>query len=477
MAEPAAPRRPSRRRSDELVELLTDLRVLVVDTGRVWWRLLPQVLGLYLLGWLGSQLALRLAVWAGDASAWLALVLFALNFVALLVALVLILRLVGRELGIRSLIPAEESATDGRDESISRLLAVTLLPFLGLYAAFGQVTEAADTLVTEQTVRYGVLGSTETVLGVLNDAATQHPVRLLLVVVGVYVLRRAVDALHERTGRQLLGVLVAFIESVFILLVILGGIRLLQQARLWLEDRAVWGWGTGARDAVADVLARFAVDLPALLAAVASFVGDEVWPVAWEVVSQPVIWLAVAALIYGSQVLSLAELWRKGQTYVERIPGAGSFARRRDKVAARRIGPPPQGLRRVAGEAREAFFGDLDDKYLPTFHSLRLILRAGLVFLGSFVLVYAVLDSLTNYAETALHQVLGGHTVDFWLVWGPWVDLLGVLPFEPLRLCLLAVAFRRCLELFQQRTAAGVSAPTLRQARGTTASEPAVAGA
>ena len=36
--------------------MLTDLRVLVTDTGRVWWRLLPLVLSIYLLGWLGAEL-------------------------------------------------------------------------------------------------------------------------------------------------------------------------------------------------------------------------------------------------------------------------------------------------------------------------------------------------------------------------------------------------------------------------------------
>ena len=437
--------------SSELAALLTDLRILVVDTGRVWWRLLPQVLGLYLLGWLGSQLALRLAVAAGDLSAWLALVLFAFNFVSLLTALVLILRVVGQELGIRALIPEEEAALDGRDESISRLLAVTLLPFLGIYAAFGQVSEAASDLTTEQAVRTG-FGSSDSVLGVLNAASTEHPWRLLALVAGVYVLRRVVDVLHERTGRQVLGLAVAFIESFFMLLIILGGIRLFQRLVLWLTDRAFMGWLASFQHAVSAVLARFAIDLPAVLAMVASFVSEHVWPVLWEVVSQPIIWLAVAALIYGSQVLSLAELWRRGQSYTDRIPGAGAFARRRDRPARRRIGPPPRGLQRLAGEAKEAFLGDVDDKYLPTFHSLRLVLRAGLVFLGSFVLVYAVLDAVGNYAETALNALLGGRQSDFWTTWGPWIDLALVLPFEPLRLCLLAVAFRRCLELFHQRS-------------------------
>jgi hypothetical protein len=458
---PAA--RPRRRRlppdagGAELAELLTGLRVLVVDTGRVWWRLLPQVLGLYLLGWLGSQLAMRLAVAAGDVSAWLALVLFSFNFVSLLTALVLILQVVGRELGIRSLIPEEEAAVDGRDESVGQLLAVTLLPFLALYAAFGQVTEAASDLTVEQGLRTG-FGSEGSVLGVLNDASREHPWRLLALVVGIYVLRRVLDALHERTGRPVLGLVVALVESFFMLVLILGGVRLFQLAMLWVTDRAFWGWAAAVRDAVASFLARFAIDLPAVLDAVARVVTQEVWPVAWQVVSQPIIWLAVAALIYGSQVLSLAELWRKGQTYADRIPGAGTFARYRDKQTLRRLGPPPRGVQRVAREAKEAFLGDVDDKYLPTFHSLRLILRAGLVFLGSFVLVHAVLEAVRNYASTALDTLIGGHTVDFWTVWQPWLDLAVNLPFEPLRLCLLAVAFRRCLELFQQRSHAAAPA-------------------
>ncbi|WP_375424422.1 hypothetical protein [uncultured Friedmanniella sp.] len=448
---------PASPRQSELAGLLTDVRVLVVDTVRVWWRLLPQLLAVYLLGWLGSQLALRLAVIAGDVSAWLALVFFSFNFVALLASLVVILQMAGRELGVRALIPQEEAENDGRDESITSLLAVTLLPFLGIYAAFGQATEAANTLTVEQGIRNG-LGASGSVLDVLNDASLHHPWRLLAVVVGVYVLRRGLDLLHEHTGRRLLGLLVAFVESFFMLLVLLGAIRLLQRVVLWLRDRAFWGWLADARDAAAAFLDRFAINLPAVLHTLAGFLSEQVWPVLWEVVSQPIIWLAVAALIYGTQVLSLAELWRKGQGYADRVPGAGVFARRRDKRAAGRIAPAPQGLLRVAGEAKEAFLGDVDDKYLPTFHSLRLVLRAGLVFLGSFVLVYGVLQTVTDDAGTAIDRLLGGHTLPFWTVWNPWIDLLETLPFEPLRLCLLAVAFRRCLELFQRRSRAAGTA-------------------
>ena len=40
----------------------------MVDTARGWWRLLPLITAIYLLGWLGAELTLRIAVILGDVS-------------------------------------------------------------------------------------------------------------------------------------------------------------------------------------------------------------------------------------------------------------------------------------------------------------------------------------------------------------------------------------------------------------------------
>lgn len=330
---------------------------------------------------------------------------------------------------------------------------MTLLPFLGIYAAFGQVQRAARNLYVEQQLRYGALGSQDSILGVLHDAATQHPLRLLLILIAIYALRRLVDMLHERTGRRVLGIAVALLESFFLLLVIMGGIRVWQQAKLWLDDRVVVAWVVAVREHLTRWLSVLHIDLPAVLVTLGHVFAEHIWPPFWQVLSQPIIWLAVAALVYGSHVLSLAELWRKGQPLGARLPMAAQFARRSEKVAARRLGPPPEGVVRVLVEIREVFLGDLDDKYLPTFHSLRLVLRAGTPFLGALVLVYALQASISQMLTTTEHLILGGHAVDFWVVTGPAVDLLPDLVVEPLRICLLAVAFRRCLELFRARSA------------------------
>ena len=211
--------------------LWTDLRILIVDTGRVWWRLLPMIMGVYLLGWLGSELTLRVAVIAGDISPWLALVLFAFNFVCVLVAAIVILSLAGRELGISELLPADEREIDDRDTSLSRLVAITLLPFLAMYAAFGQVADAAESPGHPAVGPVRLPERSKTVLGALNDLATQHLLWLVALLAGIYVLRRLLDYVAERTGLRILDLLAVLVESFFMLLVIVGGIRVLQTFR------------------------------------------------------------------------------------------------------------------------------------------------------------------------------------------------------------------------------------------------------
>ena len=111
---------------------------------------------------------------AGDINPWLALALFTFSFVCTLGVAIVILTLAGRELGIRQLLPEDEREIDDRDTSMTRLLVITLLPFLAIYAAFGQVSEAAYRFVTQQWIRYGFLSDQKTVLGALHDLATQH---------------------------------------------------------------------------------------------------------------------------------------------------------------------------------------------------------------------------------------------------------------------------------------------------------------
>ena len=100
-------------------------------------------------------------------------------------------------------------------------------------------------------------------------------------------------------------------------------------------------WLTVVKDAILDALSVLSIHLPDLVTRAAAFVTEQVWPLFWEALAQPIIWLAVAALVFGSQVLSLAELWRKGQPLLAKVPGSSRFASHAERRRARAVAPPP----------------------------------------------------------------------------------------------------------------------------------------
>jgi hypothetical protein len=436
-----------------LAMLWTDIRILLVDTTRIWWKLLPKILAVYVLGWLGYEVCLKLAIIAGDLSAWLSLVIFAISFVSKLIAVVLILRMVGNALGIRRLIPEEEYEHDDRDASITRLLAITLLPFLGIYTAFGLIQQASDQMLIEAWYRSGGAFATNSILEQLRLTGDNVPTSRYLLVVGIilgtYVLRRGIDLLHEKTEWRPLGIIVAFVEAFFVLVTITAGYDVLAKIPEWLKSRQFMAWLDAVRDGVANLIAALGIDPEAIFRAIGSFITDQLWPVVTSGLTQPIFWLAIAALVYGSSVISVAELWRRGKPLASRIRLARRALERAARAELAASGSARGG--RVLTEVKEAFLGDIDDKYMPTLHSLRLILRAGFTFLGAYIVVYAaqtVADSLWGWVMT---QTIGGHPMSFWMVAIPAYNLITTLPFEPWRLCLLAVALRRCLLIFRLR--------------------------
>lgn len=449
-----------------LAMLWTDIRILLVDTTRIWWRLLPKILTIYALGWLGYQVCFKLALIAGDLTAWLSLVIFAIAFVSKLAALVLILRMVGNALGVRHLIPEEEQEDDDRDAGVTRLLALTLLPFLGIYTAFGLIQDASNQLIIESDFRSGGVFGNSGILGQIRLNGEHVPARryiiVVAIIVGTYILRRGLDLIHERTEFRPLGIIVAFTEAFFVLVTITFGYDIFSRIPLWLTDRQFMVWLADIRNGIGDALATIGIHPEAFFAAIGSFISNQVWPVFTSGLVQPLFWLAIAALVYGSSVISVAELWRRGKPLASRV----RLARRALERAAR-LAPAQNGGEhhestggRLWTEAKEAFFGDIDDKYLPTLHSLRLVLRAGFIFLGAYVVVYSAQTVANSVWGWALNQTVGGHPITFWTVFLPAEDLIQSLPFEPWRLCLLAVALRRCLMIFRLRAeSAGTAAP------------------
>ena len=420
---------------EALRSLSSALNQLVTTTALVWWRCLPRLLVTVMVGWAGYRVFAQLAAVLVDVSAWWSLLMLSIGFVIRLSAIIIGLRIAGQELHIRDAIPLPED--DPRDTSMSHLLSMTLLPFLGIYAVFDVVGDAANNIQIDYYVFHG-LTFERPVLAQLNPQGEGNTVWVIIgVIVALYVVRRVVELWHERTGFRPLGLASALIEGFFMLIVVLSGRQLVVSAGHWVDERTfrVWldypGWGLQQLFAVAGI------DISAFLDQVGTLWFDTVWPGLVAMVVEPMLWLALAALVFGSQVISAADLWRRGRPVTVRT--------RRTQV---RIG---DRQRRVALEFQEAFFGDLNDKYLPAFQSLRLVLGVGASFFAAFILCYGLLSTGEEWVRRAMYAALGGHPATFWAVAGPPIDLIVEVLLEPLRWVLLATSFHACLALFAER--------------------------
>lgn len=411
----------------------TEFGGLTADGVHAWIDLLPQLLGLTLLGWsayYGSVLmGAQLAVW----SAWLVIVALSLGVTLRLATLIISLRLVAVHLGAPDLlrrVNPQDYIEDGRDQSLSRLLSITMLPFLALYASFGYINSFVQDVVMTSTKSVGMAG----LVSDLNPIGS--PIAIVAVsgaIVALFVGRRAVDKVFENRQNAFTGLLAVLLESAFLLLVALSGFRLVQSATLWFQDRALMQWFDTGIHMVSQLLH---VDIPDVLAAIGGFLADIAWPVFWDVVSQPLAWLALTALVLGSRVLSLSELWRsEGPAQTEE--------RRAAKLRARIA--QAEGLRRVTLRAQEVFFGDLDDKYLPTWWAFRLVLRAGWIPLGVFVIAFNMLALAGDWLKVQVFRGMGGGSFTDSLLFAPLVGLIPDVAVLSLQLALLGAAFVRIL--------------------------------
>lgn len=372
---------------------------LLTRAVRLWWRLLPWLAGFALVGWAGyygsvlagSELAMH---WP-----WLVLGCLAVGVVAQLVATVAALRLATARSGA---VATDDTASG----TPIRLLSTTALPFLAILAAFGFIDGFARDVVVVVGQRYSLFGGGE-FLNSLNPIGSPWAALAVVgAVVGLFVLRRVLEVVAGRTGWTWLGLVAALLEALFGLLVLLSGFRLVEQFWLWLDDRQMAAWWDGLVEALTGW-----ISLPPVLADAWGFLAESAWPVVWDLISQPLAWLALTALVAGAR---LAE----------------------DRPEASRLG--------AAGRlGREVFAGDLDDKYLPLWYAVRFLSRAGWPVLGAFVLAFTVLDWAGDLLTDTLLVGLGPFTGAAAVQTLPFLDLVAQVLIMPLQFALLAVTAAR----------------------------------
>lgn len=414
---------------------------------RCWWRLLPLLLAINLTAYVGQQLMLLAAAYLSEVNAWVAVLLVSLGLVGVLSGYVVSLRLIGDELGVRDLIPEAERSEVGQTRSLASLLAITLLPFLGLYAAFGYIQETSGTLVNYETIVRGQLEK-----GVLAGFAPRTLTEwstMLAILAGIYVGRRLLDVAHDRTGLRLLGLAAAFVEGFFLFLAFLLASRGVPNLTRWLESREIAWWVTSAKQGFLTALHQISDRLPVIVVDAWTFLWETVWPGFMSALFEPILWLAIAALVFGAKVMNLADLWRQGEPLGASVVAHNATARRwysrRPATSSR--------ARRVVLEVEEAFFGDLDDKYLPTFQSIRLVLGVGVSFLTAYLALFGVGKAIGEAIPRIVFAIGGGRPSQDWVSWVAVIDTLQVAFSQTLLLCVYGAAFHRAVALFHDKAA------------------------
>lgn len=424
-----------------LSRLVDELVLLGVRTGRTLWRLAAPVGGLMLLGWSADQLSILVASEISSTRPWLVVVVLAVGVVLQLAAILAVLRLVAVHLGIPGMLARAALAPtepDQRDTSPMHLLTTTLVPFLAMYAAFGFVADDAGRMVTLATYRegYGDL------LGALNPLRGGRVLAwtVAILVVG-FLVRKTLEPWRERSRFPLaVGALQILLEAVLLLFGLLVGFRVVEEIGLWFGGRAYQGWLDAALNWAAGILG---VDLPAVLAAALALLTQTIWPLVVDGLTRPLLWLAMAGLVFGTKVLALADLWRVGAP-------ATQVRTRRERLLARLRADTEvaTGVRLVVLRGQAFLLGGLDGTVLPAWQSLRLVLRAGWPFLGAFVIAFTVLDLARDGLRALVVQLVGGHDVAFWLRLLPLVDLAPAVLGGGAVWVLLGVAYTRALSIF-----------------------------
>ncbi|WP_343714694.1 hypothetical protein [Inquilinus sp.] len=426
----------------------------LVLTGKLWWRFWPQLTLLVLIGILLNDQLLLLSARVGfvDRSlGFAALTLVVLTKLVVTVLGFLLMRpalpavaaaqalstgaavpITGPEDSAAGDVPAPSSATPAALTRRQRLagfattLTIALVPFFAYYAAWG--------LLNDTIREYSILGLDLAPFGESGNLLDAIGARWLAVsVVATWILRRLFKALRDRTGAPVWKLLIVLCETnwVFIGLFVLSQWK--DEAIAWVASGTAWEWLNRIWQAVlTPISTAFAAAEPVEWAPPdATTVATGLFFYALL----PLIWLVLAALIYGHDLGS----------------DPGWMRHRRLERIGSRYAALPKFIRDFIGH----FVNGYRSRYLPVANSIRLALHADLALVLTLVVGWRAIGWAADWLWMGATQVIGPHPISLEQLFVDGLSLLlgdlsGTTPgilVEPLRMCLVAavleIAFAR----------------------------------
>lgn len=384
---------------------------VLADAGRVLAEHWPQLVGLFLAGWIGRLGFLWLAIAVMPFSPTLSVLILPLAPMATLLSLVLMVRFTAETLpAFASLF--EQTSTRERWRSNLEVAAQVLLPFLALYAAQGLLS--ADTrlfLVESNTDLYLTRGEA-------TKAAeyAQGPFLIGLIVLAI-VARKAIGILD--LGKKSLGWAFAatFLEVLWIVTLAKALSTQLDAVTDWVTSRAVIAQCLDWWAQVQAWIPKIPV-LREVVAAVSTFLKH-----AGDLVIVPVAWLALGATVFGTQLQAKDDFGR----FTPPI---------KHDAVTRRLKAIPSPVKRYAAQAVEPVTTPVKD----TLAALSKIASAGVIPMVIFCLIFAFVSQLKVAVALVFRHFFGA--AEPWLRWAlsPYSDFLQAGLYFVITMALLGAA-------------------------------------
>ncbi|MER8446370.1 hypothetical protein NKH52_24545 [Mesorhizobium sp. M1066] len=396
-------------------------------------RFWPQLVALVLAGVLVGDLLMQLAAKVALANHFAGLAMLTLVALAQLVVTVAMFHVLRP--GLPHVLAAQRSAdkaatteaqavkepgaVDRHGSRLVRMIIIALLPFFAYYAAWGFLGDIVRQY-SRATLDQADFGQSADVLDVLDS-------RWLLVSVAVsWLIRRLAKFMQTKTkAASFWQIVVVICETNWIFVGLYVISRWKDSALQWLMSRNFWSALQASVDGLANPVPMASA---APMVPVESIAPSTVAVNLFFFMLLPLIWLVMAALIYGYDVRDDAALMR--------VHG-------RMERAGRRYASLPKFLRDFV----EHFIAGYRSRYLPIANGVRLTVSSSLVLLCTLVVGYRLLDWGAAWLWLGTTRLIGPHELNVWQIFSHGVTLLFGSPFqdsstgiliEPLRICFLA---------------------------------------
>ncbi|MBV2364318.1 hypothetical protein ACFPZ0_23320 [Streptomonospora nanhaiensis] len=392
------------------------LPLYTLDLARRYWA---PLLCVYLVGSFIHDMLMRSLVFVADFDQNIALIGVALATLVELTMFIVMFHMLRPALPTvdTELVSSRTGTLGERERRWVDAVAMAILPFLIFYNAWG--------VFEDEFRQYTTTLFNERGFGMWTDAAFLNALGLpLAIALSAYLLRVVCDRYYTRTDNKALGLLSVVFEANWMFFACFSTAHIFGSIQEWAADRRVWVESTGALlEAVRSLGEATSLPLEAGYLAMLQGLGAAA-TVFWEGVTQPLVWLTIAAVIFGAEIDRHEALFRKGT--------------RAAKVEELLTGDRRGFVHQISRFARQ----DTAERYMPFLNAFRFILRASPVFFLGFCLNYVLIELGCDWLQRGVFVLIGPH--DFLGWWWPLLEpvhLAVEAVRHVLRVCLLAVTF------------------------------------